>query len=277
MMKKWMQMNDKELERYEANIDWWRDRQGETQAKLTAKNIKDTEKQLKKYYKNSMEEILGQFEKVYLKLLSTTIEGREPTPADLYKLDTYWKMQGQLRDELTKLGDKEAALMSKQFMAQYADIYEAVALKDNLYFGEVSRETALQMINSVWCADGKTWSSRVWQNTEKLREALNDNLIHCVLTGKKTTELKQLLQNEFLVDYNRADTIIRTEMAHIQTEAAKQRYKDSGIKEVEVWADYDERRCDVCGKLHKTKHNINGVMPIPAHPNCRCCVIPVVD
>jgi hypothetical protein len=66
-------------------------------------------------------------------------------------------------------------------------------------------------------------------------------------------------------------------MAHIQTQAAKQRYSDAGVLEVEVWADYDERRCDVCGKLHKTKHPINGTMPIPAHPRCRCCILPVVD
>lgn len=66
-------------------------------------------------------------------------------------------------------------------------------------------------------------------------------------------------------------------MAHIQTEAARERYKASGLDKVEVWADYDERRCDVCGELHKTKHPINGVMPIPAHPNCRCCILPVVD
>lgn len=270
-------MNEKQQKRYEANLAYWEDRQGLAQSKLTAKNIKETEKQLKKYYKSSMEDIIGRFEEVYLKLLSTTIEGREPTPADLYKLDTYWRLQGQLRDELTALGEKEAALMSKRFMAQYADIYEAVALKDNLFFGDASKEVAQQMINSIWCADGKSWKQRIGINNDKLREALNDNLIHCVLTGKQTTELKQLLQNDFLLDYHKAETIVRTEMAHIQTEAAKHRYQDSGIREVEVWADYDERRCDICGKLHKTKHNINGVMPIPAHPNCRCCIIPVVD
>lgn len=260
-----------------SNAEYWKDRQGLAQSKLTSKNIKEVEKQLQKYYKSSMEETVGQFEKVYLKLLSTVSEGKEPTPADLYKLDTYWKLQGQLRDELIKLGDKQAALFSKKFMAQYADIYEAVALKDNLFFGEISRETAQQMINSIWCADGKSWRQRIGINNEKLREALNDNLIHCVLTGKKTTELKQILQNEFAMDYRRADTIVRTEMAHIQTEAAKQRYLDSGINKVEVWADYDERQCDECGGNHQKQYFIGEYIPVPAHPNCRCCIIPVVD
>ena len=80
------------------------------------------------------------------------------------------------------------------------------------------------MINQIWCADGKSWSNRVWKNTDKLQQALNDNLIHCVLTGKKTTELKNILQNDFNVSYHRADSIVRTEMAHIQTQAAQKRY-----------------------------------------------------
>lgn len=260
-----------------SSTKYWKDRQGLAQAKLTKKNTKEIEEQLKKYYKSSMEKTIGQFEEIYLKLLSTVSEGREPTPADLYKLDTYWQYQAQLRDELTKLGDKQAALFSKKFMDEYADIYEAIALKTDLIFSEVDKKAAQQMIESIWCADGKSWRQRIGINNEKLREALNDNLIHCVLTGKKTSELKQILQEEFEMDYRRADMIARTELAHIQTEAAKQRYLASGIQRVEIWADYDERRCKECGKNHEKKYFIGEDIPVPAHPNCRCCIIPVIE
>ena len=83
--------------------------------------------------------------------------------------------------------------------------------------------------------------------------------------------------SEFKVSYSRADSLIRTEMAHIQTQAAAQRYKDAGLKQFEVWADEDERRCDVCGKLHQKRFFIGeqSKMP-PFHPLCRCCVIPVI-
>lgn len=83
--------------------------------------------------------------------------------------------------------------------------------------------------------------------------------------------------NDFDVSYRRADTVVKTEMAHIQTQAAQQRYKDYGITEVEVLVDADERTCDVCGKLEGERYPINGKMPVPAHPRCRCCIIPVVD
>lgn len=270
-------MTDKQQKRQEKNLDYWRDRQGLAQAKLSKKNVKEVEKQLQKYYQSTMEKTIGQFEKVYLKVKAIEDVGGNPTPADLYKLDAYWQLQGQLRDELTKLGDKQAALFSKSFMKQYTDFYEAKALKTDLFFGQINRETAQQMIESIWCADGKSWRQRIGINNERLREALNDNLIHCVLTGQKPSELKRILQHEFGMDYRRADTIVRTEMAHIQTEATKQRYLDSGIQRVEVWADYDERRCDICGNNHKKKYYIGEDIPVPAHPNCRCCILPVVD
>ena len=125
-------------------------------------------------------------------------------------------------------------------------------------------------------ADGKSWSQRIWENTERLAAELNEGLIHCVATGKKTTELKNILQERFGVSYSRADALVRTEMAHIQTQAAQKRYEDAGVLEVEVWAPKDERQCEVCGELHMKRFPANGPMPIPAHPRCRCCVLPVV-
>ena len=258
-------------------MSYWQDRQAKTQAALTAKNIRETETQLRRYYKRTMDSIIGQFEATYNKILLSIEDGKQPTPADLYKLDTYWKQQAQIAAELNKLGDKQANLFSKKFMDEWHNIYEAVAAKDDLYFSEVSFENAKQMINQIWCADGKSWSSRVWGNTALLQQELNDNLIECLLAGRKTSELKQKLQERFNVSYNRADSIVRTEIAHIQTQAAKQRYEDAGVKEVEVWADEDERRCDVCGKLHQKRFPVGANMPIPAHPRCRCCIIPVVD
>lgn len=70
---------------------------------------------------------------------------------------------------------------------------------------------------------------------------------------------------------------LNRKMAHIQTQAAQQRYIDYGITEVEVLADEDERRCEVCGKLHGKRFKITETMPVPAHPRCRCCIVPVIN
>ena len=111
------------------------------------------------------------------------------------------------------------------------------------------------------------------QQAQKTAEYLDKYKIDKVYSS----DLKRALQDRFGVSYSTADRIARTEISHIQNTAAKQRYEDYGIREFQVWADKDERRCDVCGKLHKKKFNVNEAPPVPVHPNCRCSIIPVVE
>lgn len=264
---------------------YWAERQAKAQETLTNKSIRETEKQLVKYYSKSMKKIIGQFELIYNKIFSKLEKGEEITPADLYKLDSYWELQAQLRDELQKLGDKQTVLLSDRFEAQFFDIYNSIAIPSATAFNKIDKAGARQMINQIWCADGKSWSSRVWVNTDKLQQALNDNLINCVVAGKKPSQLKRILQEQFNVSYRRADTLVRTEMAHIQTLSAKQRYQDYGLERYEILGNED----DSCGN-HSGKdcHELNGkkflysemsigVNAPPFHPNCRCCIIPVIE
>lgn len=256
---------------------YWQDRDAAALAKITERTVKDTEKLMAKSYANSARKVVDEFEATYLKLLDTIEDGRAATPADLYKLEKYWQMNNKLNLELRKLGEAQEKVLSRQFLKEFAEIYESISFNDIEAFSTMDREGMVKAINSIWCADGLTWKHRAWKNIDLFKQTLNDELIHCVITGKKTSELKKILQERFDANYRAADTLVRTEMAHIQTTAAQQRYADYGITEVMVWADKDERRCDICGKLHETKHPIHGAMPIPAHPNCRCVLIPVVE
>lgn len=257
-------------------MDYWQKRMKEAQEKQANKSIKETQKQLRAYYIRAMKSVLDGFTATYDKLLSTMGEGEIPTPADLYKLDKYWKLQGRLKRELQRLGDNQIAELSKKFEEEFWCIYEAMALTSQEAFSSMSKEGARQLINQIWCADGKSWSQRVWNNTDRLQQALNDKLTECVITGKTTSQLKKFLQDEFGVSYNRADTIVRTEMAHIQTRAARQRYQEYGIQEIEIYADTDNRTCPICAKLDGKRFGINDSLPIPAHPRCRCCALPVI-
>lgn len=258
-------------------MSYWKDRMANSQNALSGKSVKQIEKQLRKYYGKAMERTIADFEATYNKLLATVEEGKQPTPADLYKLDKYWQAQGQLRRELQSLGEKQVVALSKIFEVNFFEVYYSIGIEGHTAFNTISSEAALHLINEIWVADGKSWSQRIWDNTELLAETLNEELIACVIGGKKTSDLKKTLQERFNVSYSQADALARTEMAHIQTQAAKQRYQDYGVREVQVWAEPDERRCEICGKLHTKRIPITEAMPIPAHPRCRCCIIPVVE
>lgn len=263
------------------SMNYWQKRQDRINKARADKTIEDVDVQLKKYYSNAMKRTIADFEATYNKMLEAVEDGREPTPADLYRLDAYWQMQAQLKNEMQKLGDKEAALLSKEFEEEWIDIYNGIALPSDDAFSTISTANAKQMINSSWLADGKTFSQRIWGNTEKLVETLNEQLIHCVITGKKPTELVKLLEERFDVSYKQAKTLVKTEVAHIETAAAAQRYKDYGLDKYEFLG-RDEHDIGCACKRLNGKEFLYSEMVIgknapPLHPNCRCAIIPVID
>lgn len=256
---------------------YWQDRMAASLARIYNKSVKEIEKQMKQFYATAMQHTIAEFEAVYDKLLATMEKGQEPTANDLYKIDRYWKMQAQMRNELQKLGDKQNALLSKQFEENFFEVYYSILQDSSVAFSTIDAAAVQQIINQVWVADGKSWSKRIWGNIEKLQETLNEGLMDCVVTGKKTSQLKSVLQERFSVSYTQADSLVRTEISHIQTEAAKKRYQDAGIQRVEIFAPPDERRCPKCRKLHRQKYPVGAVVPVPAHPRCRCAVLPVIE
>lgn len=258
-------------------MSYWENRLSRAQQAITDKTTKQINKQLQKYYKAAANRVMENFESTYNKLLSTIEAGKKPTPADLYKLQKYWELQAQTRNELQKLGEKEISLLTRHFEENYFEVYYSLNIEGLQAFNTLDKAATAQLIQSVWVGDGLTYSQRVWRNVEKLMTTLNEELINIAATGEKTTKLKHKLQERFNVSYHQANTLVRTELCHIQTEAAKRRYQDYGIKYVEVLVDDDSRTCELCKELKGKKFPINGVTPLPVHPNERCTLIPVIE
>lgn len=255
---------------------YWQSRMAKAQDVISQKNRKQVERVLRKYYRTAAEGIINDFEATLNKLIVTMEDGRQPTPADLYKLDKYWELQSQVDKQLKTLNDRTHRRLLRVFKQNYFDIYDSISWKGLQTYSTIDDKAVMQVVNQIWCADGKSWAQRIWDNTNNLKRALNDELINCVASGRPSSYLKKTLMERFNVSFGRADALVRTELAHIQTQAATQRYKDYGIQMVEILADKDERRCKHCGELHGKRYPINAAIPLPAHPKCRCCVIPVV-
>lgn len=260
-------------------MDYWQKRNQRARDAIANKTISDIDKQMAKYYKKAMETTIKDFEATYDKLLASIDADIAPTPADLYKLDKYWQMQGQLKQELQRLGDKSTELLQKKFIQQYQQGYSALMLPSQTAYATIDKETALQLINQIWVEDGKSWSVRVWDNVNKLADTLNDELVNCVVTGKKTTDLKALLVDRFGVSKTQAETLVRTEVAHIQVASSEKRYKDYGIIEYEfLGRDEHDIGCK-CKKLNGKRFRFDDKTAPrpPIHPRCRCDIAPVVE
>lgn len=257
--------------------NYWANRIQKNQEIIEGKTIQSINQQLQKYYVRASERVIADFDATYNKILKSVEGGREPTPADLYKLDRYWKAQGIMQKELNALGNKTINTLLSNFIKHYYSIYNSIALPGEPIFEPVNRDVVIQLINQIWVADGKQWSQRVWDNTSRLAETLNEELIHIVATGKQRDELEKILMNRFDVSFRRAQTLVRTEVAHIQIEASRRRYEDYGIEYVEVLTADDGHVCPLCQELNGKRFKTNQTPPLPVHPNERCCLIPVVN
>jgi SPP1 gp7 family putative phage head morphogenesis protein len=256
---------------------YWDNRLAAAQDRISQKTAKQIAAKMRKYYKTLAQSTIDDFEATYNKLLATVTAGQQPTPADLYKLDKYWKMQSVLEQRLKSMNARNYKLMFSMFKLNYQGVYESLNIPDIELFSTMDEHAIEQVINQIWCADGKSWSQRLWENSAYLKQTLEEGLIQCVATGKSPEYLKQMLMERFNVSYNRADVLARTELAHIQTQAAQQRYRDYGIQQVELLVEPDARTCPICEKLSGKRYSINDKMPVPLHPRCRCCMVPVVD
>jgi SPP1 gp7 family putative phage head morphogenesis protein len=94
--------------------------------------------------------------------------------------------------------------------------------------------------------------------------------------------LKDQITSRVVTDASRAGTIAVTEMSRALNTATVDNYKQFGVEKVE-WLAIDTGVCDIC-----PANEAQGPIPIgqmfesgdtepPAHPNCRCTVVPIVD
>lgn len=138
-------------------------------------------------------------------------------------------------------------------------------------FNNLSNPAVKAAIATDW--KGSNYSKRIWKNTDKLANDLEEILTRGLLSeisGKKmATELNKRMQS----GRYEADRLIRTEVNYVAGQARLKAYGDTGAKKYIYIATLDLRTSAVCCKLDKTIHLVKdaevGVNFPPMHPNCR--------
>ena len=256
-------------------MTYWQKRNLDEIDKLYNSSKIQIERQMKIYYTTALKQTQKDFEAVLDKYLKLVAEGKTVTPNTLYTLNRYWELQNELKSRLEKLGDKQVHLLTSQFEKNYSKTFNSINIP-NLERLSVTTRDANDVVNTVWCADGKHFSDRIWDDKNKLIATLNEGLANIIITGKNPNDLKEFIMDQFNVSFRRADTIVRTELAHIETVAAQERYKEYGVEEWEIYVSDDERLCDECASMDGKTYPIDSTPPVPLHVNCRCTMLPIV-
>lgn len=159
-------------------------------------------------------------------------------------------------------------------------VYEAARMSGlDLQTGPIDEGALETILKKKW--SGQNYSERVWNNTQKVADALKEEFMIGALTGKTEKEMTDSINEQFLSGRNRARRLVRTESSYIHNEAHFQAYKDYGIEEYRFVATLDLRTSQICrekdGSVYRVDDKKTGVNAPPMHPWCRSTTITNLD
>lgn len=178
------------------------------------------------------------------------------------------------RDEIEKT-------MRKVYESSYHHaVYEAARMSGlDLQTGPIDEGALETILKKKW--SGQNYSERVWNNTQKVADAIKEELMIGALTGKTEKEMTDSINEQFLSGRNKARRLVRTESSYIHNEAHFQAYKDYGIEEYRFVATLDLRTSQICRERDGSVYRVNdkkiGVNAPPMHPWCRSTTIMNLD
>ena len=155
-------------------------------------------------------------------------------------------------------------------------------------FSVANKRVIEKAIEKPWTADGRTFSSRLWREQDKLVAAVDSVINKGLMSGggdKMINELTDRIVKDMGLEVDkarrRAETIVRTETARINVEAALDSMEEIGCGQVQIVETLDMTTCEECGSYDgnvvELKDAVAGKDVPPFHPNCRGCTVPYYD
>lgn len=103
----------------------------------------------------------------------------------------------------------------------------------------------------------------------QIRQALADGFDQDLGWKNIMKQLQPIIVNDV-----RAEMIARTELSWAYNRSAKNIYREAGYEKVQWEAVIDQRTCPICRERHEKTYPIDDHPDIPAHPRCRCSLLP---
>ena len=123
---------------------------------------------------------------------------------------------------------------------------------------------------------GKNFSARIWGNTDKLAERLQELFTVKELSNLPEREMIKRIEQEFNVGKFYASRLIRTEANFFYSKIKLDNWRKRGVKQYQLLI--DSRTSKICrsinGNIYNVKDAVFGKNVPPLHPFCR--TVPVI-
>lgn len=120
--------------------------------------------------------------------------------------------------------------------------------------------------------------------TDNVREEIADKVKEAISEGWSAGDLADEIEGIGSFSEARAETIARTEIIRANNEGHLVAFKESGVVSQKQWSTAEDGDvCDVCieneeqGPIGLNEAFASGDDAAPAHPNCRCTIVAVIE
>lgn len=227
--------------------------------------------------KKLLMEQMGEFAKKYPQYAHLM-----PVRESIYRLDRLQGLQysvymaqaniagytdGQVREYETKLAHKGL---------NYA--METLGFGKNFY--SINSDVVRQFVGVAW-SNGENFSTRIWNDTQKLAGYLNQDMAQAFARGESYDRIVRNLQKRFdRVNRNNAYRLVYTEGTYVMAESTMQPFSED-FEQYRLSPVLDGKTCPICKGLREQVFFISerhpGVNFPPIHPWCRCTFEIVVE
>lgn len=191
-----------------------------------------------------------------------------------------------IRDVLTtttvKLGENEEKVITNILIDTANNSYYKtnffvdIGLSYDLPMGGLKKDDINKIISKQ--LEGKSFSTRIWDNQIKLNAELKNEILNVINDGKDVRKATGAIRDRFNVSASRAQTLVQNEVKNTQTRIQEKIYKESNVINKVMWvATLDEKTRDKHRKLDGKSWSTHEPHPTPEiYINCRCTLAPVI-
>ena len=157
------------------------------------------------------------------------------------------------------------------------DIHKSIGV--GVSFSYIDNDMIKEILAFPW--SGRHYSSRLWSNRTKLKNAMVEELTQMLIRGEGVKETSKALSKRLNADLKNCIRLIHTEHSYFMGESTAKAYEEMNVEKYQFLATLDNRTSEICqsldGKVFNLKDRVVGVNASPMHVSCRSCEIPHID
>ncbi len=228
---------------------------------LNSSEFKEFKRDLKSYMK--LIEETGD-EELLLELNTLSMKSR------ISRLEEMFYQCGKYINEVYESTNKRlqiaySSTIKDNYYQTIYDIHKAIGVGAS--FSYIDNDMIKEILAFPW--SGRHYSSRLWSNRTKLKNAMIEELTQMLIQGKGVKEASRALSKRLDADLKNCIRLIHTEHSYFMEISSQKAYVECDIDKYEILATLDKRTSKICqdldGEVFNVKDAVIGVNMPPFH------------